>query len=154
MPVNPPNTRWSQLKHLRKSVLFLFLFAILLSGQRIYQWYQTTNTSVHEPSMMKPSTDPHLVLCKKVVNGRPIGVVDKQSSSKKRIYLFQAEVSEPATEHHWYYEGKRILRFECSSKKDFCISSIPPFQAKTGYWSVDVISQNTLIETKQFELIP
>lgn len=154
MPVNPPNTRWSQLKHLRKSVIFLFLFAIFLSGQRVYQWYQNTNTSLHTPNTMNSVKDSHLVLCKKVVNGRPMGVVDRQSSSQKRIYLFQAEVTEAATEHHWYYEGKRILRFECSSKKDFCISSIAPFQAKVGFWSVDIISQNLLIESKQFELIP
>lgn len=154
MPVNPPNTRWSQLKHLRKSVLFLFIFALLLSGQRVYRWYQDSNATIQQSDTLSSATDLNSVLCKKVVNGRPIGVIDKQSQFQKRIYLFQAELGEAATEHHWYHEGTRILRFECSPRKDFCISSISPFQAKPGFWSVDVISQNILIETKQFELIP
>lgn len=144
----------SQLKQLRKSIAFLIFLALLLTVKKVSQsiWIETDGQE-DITELQDSKKAPNFILCKKVLNNRPLGQISHETTAGKRLFLFHPNSEAETLYHHWYHEGESVIQFKCSASEKFCISSISPSQAVIGNWSVDVIADNILIESRQFELI-
>lgn len=143
----------SQIKQLRKSIAFLIFLALILTVKKVSQTFWVEIQGEEDISELQDLQKPlDFILCKKVLNNRPLGQINQETSAGKRLFLFHPNSEAEILYHHWYHEGESVIQFKCSAIEKFCISSISPSQAVEGNWSVDVIADNILIESRQFEL--
>ena len=142
--------------HVRKPMVFFILLTLILSFQKVYDRMKDHADRSSEAVKRTGKKRVEAILCQKILNSRPLGLITQDSRAGKRIHLFHEGLNTDDAQlvHKWYHEGENILSFNCPISDAICISSVSPLQARVGDWSVDVLSSNQLIYSKQFSLVP
>tara|TARA_B110000483_G_C18019142_1_gene474277 strand:+ start:316 stop:768 length:453 start_codon:yes stop_codon:yes gene_type:complete len=145
---------WSLIRRLRKSIIFLVLLVVILTAKRGCEDIQARAAStLGKPNLSHSLYHTELILSKKIIKNKPLGLLSDFVESDKRLHLFFKRNTYPELIHiYWYQDGLQITQTTCSAKEENCISSLNPKMSKPGFWSIDVIQNEFLIASKQFEI--
>lgn len=141
-------------QNLRKSTLFIIFFVLFfvvfqLAGS-LREKGKYTETL---PEMKTSAPRAKMEICGNIVDGKPFGVDSIFPALRARVFAY-TKIAEPVDRKLiWYYEADSVFSDVCDAEEEVCISSLAPEVLQVGLWSVDLMSGNQLLASRQFSVV-
>lgn len=138
-------------RQIRKtSIFFLVLFLVFLIHRIVHLFVENSADSVSTLLLQTPR-QAESVICHNIVGGAAFGI-DSLFEEYTRVYFYSQLLvdSVPSVEHRWFCGKDTMLIVPCSCNGNVCTSSIAPERLKAGEWSVDLVFEKKILDSRQF----